>query len=405
MENTEYTEYAELAALELDRRRAAFCRAMSAAFPEWDTALIVGKVNQYYFTGTMQDALLLIRKDGGLSYFARKSFERAKAESPLGPARVFPMNSYRDAAQAVDPCLGNTYIEGDTITYAMLERLQKHFHMAKTGNLDYVLRSLRAVKSPYELYWIEKSGAAHNKLLAEDVPALLREGMSEADFAGELFDRMTRRGYQGVSRFSRFQTEIVMGQFGFGENSIYPCSFDGPGGCKGGGAAVPVSGDPARRLKKGDLVFVDIGFGVNGYHSDKTQVYMFGGKPSDEAAQIHRACMDAQRSAAERLAPGGIPSRIYRDCADSLPDVLRQGFMGYGADCVKFLGHGVGLHIDEFPVIAQGFDEPLEANMAVALEPKKGLKGVGMLGVEETYIVESGGGRCVTGGARDIIVI
>jgi Xaa-Pro aminopeptidase len=56
-------------------------------------------------------------------------------------------------------------------------------------------------------------------------------------------------------------------------------------------------------------------------------------------------------------------------------------------------------------VIAEGFDEPVEEHMAFAIEPKKGLRDVGLLGVEDTYIVERGGARCVTGGGRDIIII
>jgi Xaa-Pro aminopeptidase len=71
----------------------------------------------------------------------------------------------------------------------------------------------------------------------------------------------------------------------------------------------------------------------------------------------------------------------------------------------KFLGHGVGLFVDEVPVIANGFDKPLEKNTVIALEPKKGIEGVGVVGVEDTYVVEEQGGRCITGGGRDIIVV
>ncbi|MCL2351888.1 MAG: M24 family metallopeptidase [Firmicutes bacterium] len=387
---------------ELETRRARFCGAMDAAFPDWESALVAGKVDQYYFTGTMQDALLVIRRGGGYDYFVRKSFERARLESPL--ERVYPMGSYRDAAQ-ITGALGSAYIEGDTMPYAMVERIGKYLQMSKIGNMENVLRAVRAVKSPYELHWTEKSGEAHRRLLDEDIPSMLKEGVSEAELAGEVYARMIRRGYHGVTRFSRFQTEFAAGHISYGENSLYPSNYDGPGGSKGGSPAAPVGGDPARRLKKGDLVFADIGFGMNGYHSDKTQVYMFGAKPSAEAARVHRACLDVQRRAAERLAPGEIPSRIYRDCMDSLPDELREGFMGYGNSLVKFLGHGVGLHIDELPVIAAGFDEPLEENMVIALEPKKGLDGLGMVGVEDTYAVAPGGGRCLTGGGKEIIVV
>ncbi len=80
-------------------------------------------------------------------------------------------------------------------------------------------------------------------------------------------------------------------------------------------------------------------------------------------------------------------------------------FMGYGKRQARFLGHGVGLYIDEPPVIAKGFNEPLEENMVISLEPKKGMPDVGMVGVEDTYIVTAQGSRCVTGGGSDIIVV
>ncbi|MEZ4484172.1 MAG: M24 family metallopeptidase [Syntrophotaleaceae bacterium] len=71
--------------------------------------------------------------------------------------------------------------------------------------------------------------------------------------------------------------------------------------------------------------------------------------------------------------------------------------MGFGSRPARFLGHGIGLQIDEAPVIAKGFDEPLQAGMVLALEPKKGIEGVGMVGIENTFIVTADGGRCITG--------
>ncbi|MCL2083746.1 MAG: M24 family metallopeptidase [Oscillospiraceae bacterium] len=388
---------------ELDGRLARFREAMGRVCPDWDNAVIVSTINQYYFTGTMQDGILLIGRDGRREYFVRRSHERASDESPL--ETVHPMESYRDAAAVYGADLGVTYIEGEAMPYAMLERLKRCFKIDKTGSMEHVARSVRAVKSPFELRWSEESGRLHRLLLTRDVPALLREGMSEAEMVGQTLERMAALGYQGVTRFFMYHVENICGMFGFGENSLYPTAFNGPGGNKGCCAAVPAGGDPGRRLKKGDLVFVDIAFGVNGYHTDKTQLYTFGAKPPEEAVLIHRACMDVQRRAAERLRPGEIPSRIWRDCIETLPDILKNGFMGYGRQCVKFLGHGVGLHVDELPVIAEGFDEPLAADMVVALEPKKGLAGFGMLGAEDTYIVSPDGGRCITGGCTDMIII
>lgn len=388
---------------ELEARRARFCSVMDNTYPDWDTAVIVSRINQYYFTGTMQDGMLVIQRDGSVSYYVRRSFERARNESPLN--EIYKMNSYRDAAESLGRDLGNAFFETEVITVGMIGRLKKYFNIAEFNSLDKVVLSLRSIKSPYELGWMERSGKQHQDLLENVVPGLLKEGMSEADFAGEIYQKMVMHGYHGVSRFSMFQTEMIAGQMGFGESSLYPTSFDGPGGSYGMSAAVPLLGSRERKLKKGDLVFVDLGFGMNGYHSDKTQVYSFGGEPADDVLKAHRACIEVQSRLAEMLKTGAIPSEIYNTVMGELPDELERDFMGFGDRKVTFLGHGVGLHIDEPPVIANGFDLPLEENMVIALEPKKGIAGVGMVGVEDTYVVSPDGGRCITGGGSDIIIV
>lgn len=388
---------------ELDERLDRFYNLMNEWNPDWDTALIFSKVNQYYFTGTMQDGLLVIRSDKEKYYFVRRSVERARDESDFMP--ICPMDGYRDAAAIAGKDCGNTYIEVEIVTVAILERLKKYFTFSGIRSLDRTVLMARSVKSTWELGWMELSGTLHNELLHSTVPGLLREGMSEADFVAELFEKMVKLGYQGLNRFSMFQTEMVVGQIGFGESSLYPTCVDGPGGAYGMCPAVPTVGSRERLLKKGDLVFVDVGFGVNGYHTDKTQVYLFGGNPPAEAAKAHRECIEIEKRMAEHLIPGSIPSKIYHTVMDHLRGDFKTNFMGYAQRNARFLGHGIGLHIDEPPIIADGFDEPLAANMVMALEPKKGIRNIGMVGVEDTYIVESGGGRCITGGGSDIVAV
>ena len=407
----------DFSAEELRNRRRRFAAAMNARCPDWESAALIDPVNQYYFTGTIQDGIALIRRDdghpegGGLFYGARRSFPRAERESPLfkEPANasetLVPMKSYRDLAEKSGSDLGKLYLEGDTLSLATLERLGKYFSFSPpVGFLDPVIRDTRSVKSPAELRLIGISGEAHRTVLEEAVPALLREGMSEAEFMGELTAAMYRHGYQGISRFHQSHGGIVIGQIGFGANSLYPSMFDGPGGAKGDSPASPLSADHNRRLMKGDAVFVDIGFGVRGYHSDKTQVYFFGAEPPPVFEKAHKFCLDAQKQLAKRLVPGAIPSEIYREITASLSEEELDCFMGVdNQHRVKFLGHGVGLTIDEPPVIALGFDKPLKENMVIALEPKKGVSGIGMAGVEDTYIVTPQGGVCVTGGGKEII--
>ena len=207
----------ELTREETALRLQNFLLKMDTRHPDWETALFVGRVNQYYFTGTMQDGLLLIRRGGELYFFVRRSFERAVDESPL--ESVFPMTSYRDAAAAAGPGLGMTYVETEVLTVAMLDRLKKYFSIAGVHALDGAIGAVRAVKTPYELAAIEESGRIHGMIMRDVIPALLREGMSENELCAELQERMYGLGYHGSNRFQSFQADIGIGQVGFGTSS------------------------------------------------------------------------------------------------------------------------------------------------------------------------------------------
>ena len=245
----------------------------------------------------------------------------------------------------------------------------------------------------------------HRRVMEENVPALLREGVNEAEFACDLYSLLVREGHQGAVRFGMFNVDIAVAQLGFGENSLYPTSFDGPGGCVGVCPAAPVLGSRDRKLRKGDLVFVDAGCAMDGYATDKTMVYMFGRALPDEVMALHRRCVEIERRLASMLKPGAIPSEIYTRTMESLDPEFLKNFMGFGARRANFLGHGVGLQIDEPPVLAEGFDEPLAEGMVLALEPKKGVPRVGMVGSENTYLVTPDGGRSLTGNHPGLILV
>lgn len=267
---------------ELTNRINLFIKHMNQANPGWDTAFFMSHVNQYYFMGTMQDALLCIKSTGDISYFARRSFDRAKDESPLSEL-IYPMKSYRDAADIIGADCGNVFFETEVVTYAILQRMQKYLNFDSINSLDKIISMQRAVKSDYELQCLKQAGRLHHDYLNNVVPDLFFEGMSEAELCGKLYETMLRHGHDGTARFSMFQNEIGIGQIGFGVSSLYPTSFDGPAGSKGLSAAVPFVGNRDIKLKPGDLILVDCAFNVEGYQSDKTQMYYFKAKVPESA--------------------------------------------------------------------------------------------------------------------------
>jgi Xaa-Pro aminopeptidase len=389
--------------IELKNRMMHFRKQMDISNPEWETAVIFSKINLYYFTGTMQDGMLIIPRGEEATFWVRRSYERAIDES-LFPS-IAPMNSFRDATKGAGSFSDTVYLETEVVPLALYQRFQKYFPFKTVKSVDSQVCAVRAVKSEYELSLTKAAGRIHQHVLEDLVPGMLREGMSEADLSTEIFSTLIEEGHHGVSRFGMFDTEMILGNVCFGESSIYPTYFNGPGGKYGLCPAVPLLGSRDRKLKKGDLVFVDVGCGVDGYHTDKTTTYMFGASLPQYAIDIHNKCVAVQNEAAAMLKPGAIPSEIYKSIMKSLDEVFLQNFMGFGNRKVKFLGHAVGLLIDEIPVIAEGFDEPLQEGMVFALEPKRGIENIGMVGIENTFIVTSEGGECITGDNPGLIPV
>jgi Xaa-Pro aminopeptidase len=282
--------------------------------------------------------------------------------------------------------------------------LQKYFPFTDVKALDAQVAYVRSVKSAYELSLMEHAGKIHRHVLEDCVPGLLRDGIDEVEFGCDLYSLMVHEGHQGIIRFGMFN-EMVLGQIGFGTSSIYPTCVNTPGGIYGMHPAVPLMGCREKKLMYGDLVVIDIGCGYKGYQTDKTMTYMFGKPIPDEAIRTHQQCVGIQDELAALLKPGAIPSEIYTSIIEEQSPEFLQDFMGFGSHQVKFLGHGIGLWIDETPVIAKGFDEPLQEGMVFAIEPKKGIRDVGLVGIENTFVVTPQGGRSITGTSKGLIPV
>jgi Xaa-Pro aminopeptidase len=389
---------------ELKSRMQKFRIIMESEHPGWKYAFVISKINMFYFTGTRQEGLLVIPADDEACLWIRRSYERACDESFF--PQIKPMSSFRDAANFhKNSYFEEAYFETDCLTFSYFELFKKYFPFRHVKSMDQQIAYLRSVKSEYELEQMRISGKIHQRVLENLAPMLLVEGMSEVDLTGEFYRLLLKEGHHGIARFAMFDTEMGIGQIGFGVASLYPSSFNGPGGNYGICPAVPIIGSRENKLKKGDLVFADVACGYNGYHTDKTMLYMFGSHLDSQAMEIHQQCVEIQKTIARQLKPGAILSELYENTLNSLSSDFLNNFMGYGSRTVKFLGHAIGLTIDEWPVIARGFDRPIEKNMVFAIEPKKGIENIGMVGIENTFVVTDSGGECITGNTDGLILV
>ena len=172
--------------------------------------------------------------------------------------------------------------------------------------------------------------------------------------------------------------------------------------------AIPFMGNAERVWQDRSLLSIDMGFNVEGYNTDRTQVYWSGAADTipDPIRRAHAVCVEIFEQAAAALKPGAVPAEIWTEaCAVAQREGQMDGFMGLGRDKVPFLGHGIGLTVDETPVFAKGFTAPLEQGMVVAIEPKIGIPGAGMVGLEHTLEITASGVRPLTGTSKHIILI
>ena len=384
-------------ASELEARLERFRRAMDAAHPGWEMAAVNHKVAMYYFTGTIQEGVLLIRPQDAV-FWVRRSFERACNESHFSDIR--PMHSFREAAAFYGSAPKVMYVETKKATLDWERMLHKYFAFEELGSFDSVLQDLRMVKSEYELKQMEQSGAIHETVLDIVAPKLIHGGISEAQLAIALYSEMVQRGSHGTARFNQALGEEAVGITSFGKSGLVRTGFDGPGGTDGTCIAVQSIGNAFRKLQPGRLVYLDIPCGFDGYHTDKTVVYYYGDLAKDEQSkhlmEAQQRCLELEQEDVRLMVPGEPIEILYLRTMDKFDNIYGDAFMNGG----KFLGHSIGLVMDEAPAIAKGFKQPLQPGMTFAVEPKIALPGLGMVGTENTYVVTENGARSLTGSSH-----
>lgn len=395
---------------ELKARWAKCRRFLPEVAPQAGGMLCFSRLQIYYLSGSFVNGAVWLPLEGEPILFVRKSFDRAIIESSI--KNIVRFKSFKDLAplakevgQPLSEVMG---AETAGLTWQLGEMLTSRMSEYKFVPGDKVLALSRAVKSEWELEIMREVGHLHNTGLVEVLPELLETGMSEMDISKYLWNIFFELGHEGNMRMQTFGEEIFLGHISVGDSGIYPSSFNGPLGLRGTHPASPFMGSGDKFWGKNEPLSVDCGFVMEGYHTDKTQVYWSGPKSSipKEVLDAQYFCQDMQALAADNLMPGTLVSEVYaKVMAQVEKEGFTEGFMGIGECKVPFVGHGIGLTVDGFPPIAKGFDLPIEEGMVFALEPKQGIPGVGMVGVENTFEVTADGAECITGDDYDIICI
>jgi Xaa-Pro aminopeptidase len=388
-------------AAEIERRLESFRAALSA--DGLDGAVVVQSTDLAYLSGTNQQAHLVVPAAGDPVLLVRRILERAQRESPLG--RIEGLGSLSALPAALASCGLATGarigFELDVLPAARFQGYLGRLAGYELGDCSPPLRRVRAVKSEWELERMRQA-ADQVRAAAEAMPALIGEGALESKVQLEVEKVLREHGHQGQLRFRGFNQEMHYGQVLGGPSGAVPGYSDSPL-CGPGPNPVLGKGPDGHALRAGDPVIVDLVGGYEGYLADQTRTFSVGRAPDDLRA-AYAAAVAIIRAVEAKIHPGTPPSALF-DLAEKMAGDagLGEHFMGYGPGRVRFLGHGVGMEIDELPVLAPGFDDPLVEGHVIAVEPKFVFPGRGAVGIENMYAVTADGFETITTASEELI--
>lgn len=365
-----------------------------------DAALITCNVNLIYTYGCVVSGYLYLPLNDPARLFIKRP-------NTIEGEYIHPVRKPEQLSELIKECglpmPSRLMLEGDELSFKEYNRLAACFpetEVVPCGTS--LIRQARSVKTNLEVEMFRRTGIAHAKAY-EQIPSVYRPGMTDRQLSIEIERLMRLEGGLGIFRTFGQGMEIFMGSLLAGDNAAAPSPYDFALGGEGLDPSLPVGVNGAL-LQPGQSVMVDLGGNFYGYMGDMSRVFSIGKLP-EKAYAAHRTCLEIQEAIVQQAKPGTVCEDLYTAAMDI---VTKAGFAAYFMGITqkaKFIGHGIGLEINEMPVLAPRMKQELEPGMVFALEPKIVLPGVGPLGIENSWVVTTEGIEKLTLCEEEIIAL
>ena len=362
--------------------------------------LMFESIDMGYFAGTSQDGLVYVPRDSPPVVMIRKSLDRARDESPLDVLAYKSLKTLKEDLEI--PSDATIGLELDVLPYNNYSRVVKALGGAKLVDISERIKHIRSLKSEFEINLIKEAARIVDAGIAS-IPDHLKEGMREIELAAAVEAVMRGMGHQGTVRFRRFNHILPMGHLMSGPNAAVPSFVLSPTGGRGVSLFHP-QGPGVGRIKHSEPIFVDFAGVYNGYIADETRIFSIGNL-AKELEDAYHAALEIEESVARELTPGKTGRELFNLSEAKGAKLGYQDYLGgpLGAKC-GFVGHGVGLEIDEYPVIGP-VDHEILPNMTIALEPKMIFPGVGVVGIEDTFLTGANSAQRLTELPQDVWIV
>ncbi|HNY70488.1 MAG TPA: Xaa-Pro peptidase family protein [Syntrophorhabdus sp.] len=365
-----------------------------------DGAFFHYKIDYYYLAGTMQDSLLFIPSDDEPILFVKREISRARRESPI--KQITPFRSIKEIFTHIKP-MKRVGLQLDVIPYNDVIRVKEYLGDAEMVNVSPMIQEIRKVKSPFEIGLMERA-AEISKRVYEKIPELLREGMTEIELGGILEAYAKTHGHEGLLRVRSLNYEAYTWHILSGRTGSIVSQSDSPMGGLGLSPAFPV-GASIKKIKKNEPILVDFGISYHGYHMDQTRMYAIGSMP-DLFIKAYEACKEIHYRVLDKIIEGAVSKDIF-EFSKQLAEKMgyAEYYLGYGHHKVRFLAHGIGIELAEYPYIAANHNYSINEGTVMAIEPKMVFPKKGSCGIENTVLIEKGSYRVLTNTDEHIIIV
>lgn len=370
-----------------------------------EALLVIQKMNSYYLSGTTQDGLLLVPLEGKPLLMIKRELERAKVESPL--KEIVSLISIREIPSLIQSHTGkipkSLGLELDVLPVRDYFKFQEIFPGTKFIDASQILREARKIKSPFEIDLMRKAGEIGKKVYQEG-RRILKKGMTEIEFGGLLEATAKRYGHEGLLRVRSLNYEAYTWHVLSGLTGGIVSQSDSPMGGLGLSPAFPV-GASLKVMKAHEPILVDFGTCFHGFQADETRMFSIG-KMKQKFIDAFNACKEIHDAVLKETRPGADCEAIFMKTL-KLAEKLgyKDSYLGPSGLQTRFIGHGIGLELNELPFIAQGQSYPLEEGMTFAVEPKIVFPGEGSAGLENTVAVTRKGYEILTPAEQEIFQV
>lgn len=363
-----------------------------------DLALIMQPRDLYYYTGTAQPCNLLVPAESEALLFVRRAWDFVERETHLPASQIRRATGMSEIFRTVQT-LGlprrRIAVTEDAIPASIFRKITATFAGSECVDLTPLVLEQRMIKDPSELALLRKSADlfsfAHLAVLES-----LHPGVAEVEIAADVLKAIRAHGGESIVRHRRWDASLppeglVVSTTNMWHISGHAMTITGVGLNN----ALPW-GASWKRVREGDLLILDMGLNIAGYHADIARTYVLG-EANQRQRNVFHQVYAIQQAALDKIKNGVPAVEVYLAAAHKAKELnCGDFFQGFEDMQGSYIGHGLGLEIDEPPTLDKNTKLLLQAGMVLAIEPKLIIPGFGGIVLEDDVVVTQDGYDLIT---------